>query len=134
MVYRKNILIRSTQEFQDITKQIESLIRESGIYQGQILVQTLDLSAGLFRAPTGREELVQDIQKEIRLLIPARINFNYEESPEMTAGCIKSALFSSSISGIVADGGLDVGEGLGFFFADFDGPRNCQCAVCIVGE
>lgn len=134
MVYRKNFIIRSTRAFQDITKQIEQLILESGIRQGQILVQSMELSTGLFRAPTDRKELVQDIQKEIRLLIPARINFNYEESPEMTAGCVKSALFGSSISGIVADGGLDVGEGLGFFFADFDGPRNCQCAVCIVGE
>lgn len=134
MVYRKGFIIRSAQVFQDITKQIELLIQESGIRQGQILVQSSNLSTGLFRAPTGQEKLLQDIQKEIRLLIPARINFSYEESPEMTAGCIKGALFGSSVSGIVADGSLDAGEGLGFFFADFDGPRDCPCAVCIVGE
>lgn len=134
MVYTNTILIRSRRTAQDITDQIESLIQESGIHRGQIIIQTTELSTALLRAPRMQDKILQDIQKEIRLLIPARISFNHEESPEMTAGCIKSALFGSGICGIVSDSTLISGERLGIYFVDFDGPRACCCVVCIIGE
>lgn len=135
MVYTQKLTLRSeAASVQEITQSVEAVMIASGIRDGILTVETSVPASGVFLAPENSRKALQDIMKEMRRLVPARINFVNEESPEYAAGCVKSALFGASVSRVVKDGMLASEDGNGIYFADYDGPRDCCCLVCVVGE
>ena len=134
MVYTTQLKLKtSSVPAKEITEAVADIIAASGVKQGIALVETQNIASGVLRAPAGNEKSMQDVMKELRHLIPARINFANEESPENAAGCVKCALFGASVACTVADGALSGAEN-GIYFMDYDGPRTCTCMVCVLGE
>ncbi len=133
MVYQKELSVRTDQRTAlDITELVASAVRESGIRTGIVLVQTVTRATGVLCA--ARDACVlTDLRREMRNLVPARINYANEISPEEAAGCVKAALFGTSAGCIVKDGALLGGEETGVYFMDYDGPRDCVCSVCVTG-
>lgn len=133
MIYTKVLKLKTSREpASEITKQVLEVVASSEIKQGIVLVETQNTSSGVLRAPSGNEAAVADIVKEMRHLVPARINFYNEESPEAAAGCVKCALFGASVACALNDGAL-CGADNGIYFMDYDGPRTCDCTVCVIG-
>ena len=79
-------------------------------------------------------EVLEDIVKEMRKIIPARINYLHQDGPENAAGHIKSALFGTSVSMIIKDGKLLIEDKQDVCFADYDGPQIRTYRVCVMGE
>ena len=131
MVFTKEWIVRSEKTL-DITEQVEKTVRKSGIRTGLVQVETCELASGVLRADRNGDKTLLDTVREMRFLIPARINFANTESPEHAAGCVKAALFGSTLTCRVADGALCGAYGI--YFLDYDGPRNCVFSVCVVGE
>lgn len=118
----------------NITKAVTEALSGCGIKNGMVTVETASPATGILRMAAGEEKVVYDVVKEMRRLVPARINFKNEESPEQAAGCIKSALFGASVTCVVKDGALAFGKESGIYFMDYDGPRTRTYRVCVVGE
>lgn len=134
MVYTTELKLRtSAVPAQEITGAVAEAIAASGVKQGIVLVETGNAASGVLRAPAGNEKAMQDVMKELRHLVPARINFANEESPENAAGCVKCALFGASVACAVVEGALSGVEN-GIYFMDYDGPRTCTCTVCVLGQ
>lgn len=135
MVYIKELKIRTGRDSCDIiTSQVDRAIKESGILSGVAVVESGDESVGILKIAGCTPEVVEDIRKEMRRLVPARINFTNQDSPENTAGRIKSCFYGSSVSLIVKDGKLLCDEKQDICFADYDGPQDRTFSVCVYGE
>lgn len=135
MVYLKECLITTGRDsLQKITAEINNAINESTIVNGSVTVETVHSTAGILKITSQGNEVLEDIVKEMRRMIPARINYKHQESPENAAGHIKSTLFGSSLSLIVKEGRLLCTDMQDIYFADFDGPRLRKYNICVYGE
>ncbi len=135
MVYIRELTIRTGRDsYEVITAQINRVITESGIENGIAVVESSDTGVGILRIADLTDEVVEDINREMRRLVPARINFSNQDSPENTAGRIKGCFFGSSVSLIVKDGKLLSRGKQDVCFADYDGPQDRTYSVCVYGE
>lgn len=117
-----------------ITDNVKEVIKESGIKNGIAVVESCHSTTGVLMIASYGKEILDDITKEMRRNIPARINFKHQQAPENAAGHIKSSMFGTSVSLIIKDGKLLCDGKQDVYFADYDGPRNRQYSVCVMGE
>ena len=135
MVYIKEFRLTTGRDsLQKITAEVNKTIKESKITNGTVIVETAQSTAGILKVTSSGEEVMEDIVKEMRRIVPARINYIHQDSPENAAGHIKSSLFGSSLSLIVKDGRLLCEGKQEICFADYDGPRERTYSVCVMGE
>ena len=135
MVYiREFRLTTGRDSLQKITAEVNETIIESKIKNGTVTVETAHSTAGILKVTSVGEEVGEDIVKEMRRIVPARINYIHQDSPENAAAHIKSSLFGSSVSLIVKDGRLLCEGKQEICFADYDGPRERTYSVCVMGE
>ncbi|MBR4421674.1 MAG: secondary thiamine-phosphate synthase enzyme YjbQ [Erysipelotrichaceae bacterium] len=135
MVYTKEYKITTDRDsLQDIAAEVNETIKESGIRNGIVTVETTEEATGIFKIASLGKEVQDDIVREMRRIVPARINFYHQDSPENAAGQIKNCLFGSSVSLILKEGKL-LCEGKQIVcYADYDGPRERSYHVCVIGE
>jgi secondary thiamine-phosphate synthase enzyme len=75
----------------------------------------------------------EDIQDEIRRLIPTRVDFKHQhDTPEDAAGHVKSAIIGVSLTIMLENGELLLGHSQGIYFLEFDGPRMRECYVKVI--
>ena len=135
MVFNKEFTITTGRDsLTKITDSIRETIKECKAQNGIVTVETAHSTAGILKITVQGEEVLDDIVREMRRLIPARINFYHQESPENAAGHIKSAFYGSSLSMILKDGRLLCEDKQDIYFADYDGPRVRTYSVCVVFE
>ncbi|WP_321301294.1 secondary thiamine-phosphate synthase enzyme YjbQ [uncultured Sphaerochaeta sp.] len=118
-----------------LTDQVKDSVEKSGVKSGLCVVYTPHTTAGLtvtsFWDPKGFE----DIQDEIRRLVPTRIDFKHQhDTPQDAAGHVKSSLIGISLTFIIEDGTLLVGHSQGVYFLEFDGPRKREYYVKILSD
>ena len=119
----------------DLTDQIKDCVGKSEVKDGLLCAfithTTAALTVNSFWDPLGHE----DIQDEIRRIIPTRVDFKHQhDTPEDAAGHVKSTLIGPSVTFIVDEGKLLLGHSQGIYFLEFDGPRNRECFVKIIGQ
>lgn len=118
-----------------LTDTIKEYVTATGIQEGQCMVFTPHTTAALtitsFWDPRGFE----DIMDEIDRLIPTKINFKHQhDTPQDAAGHVKSSLIGVSLAIPVHEGKLVLGHSQGIYFLEFDGPRNREYCVSLLGE
>ena len=118
-----------------LTEQIKDCVKKFGVKSGLLCAfithTTAALTVNSFWDPLGHE----DIQDEIRRLIPTRVDFKHQhDTPEDAAGHVKSTLIGPSMTFIIENGELLLGHSQGIYFLEFDGPRNRECIVKILEE
>ena len=136
MVYIKEYEITTTDKnsLHNITSVVEEAIKESGIKNGVVVVETIHSTAGILMIASYGKEILDDVIREMRRIIPSRINFYHQQAPENAAGHVKSSLFGTSVSVIVKDSKLLCTGKKDVYFADYDGPQNRRYSICITGE
>lgn len=118
-----------------LTDTIKDYVAAAGIREGQCMIFTPHTTAALtitsFWDPRGFE----DIMDEIDRLIPTKINFKHQhDTPQDAAGHVKSSLIGVSLAIPVHEGKLVLGHSQGIYFLEFDGPRNREYCVSLLGE
>lgn len=118
----------------EITDQVREIVRNSGVQDGLCAIYCTHTTAGIVMTSCGVKETPEDIQDELRRIVPTRVDFKHQhDTPEDAAGHIKSAVVGSSITLFIEDGELYIGNTKGIYFAEFDGPRNRQVLVKTIG-
>jgi len=124
---------RSREQMIDITGQINSLIGQSGIREGVVLVYCPHTTAGITINENADPDVVSDILLTLSKLVPSNMS-GYRHSEGNSDAHIKSSIVGCSEQLLVKDSSLELGTWQGVFFCEFDGPRSRRVFVQIRGQ
>lgn len=119
----------------DITDEVKEMVREEGIKSGLCCVYVPHTTAGI-TLYSGVDPLgLLDLNDAVKQMIPTRADFHHQcDGPTDAAGHIKSSLIGASMTFIVEDGELVLGGSQSIYFFEFDGPRDRQYFVKVIGQ
>jgi secondary thiamine-phosphate synthase enzyme len=134
----------------DITENIKNGGIESGLSEGQVLIQSAHATAGLY-VNENEERLLEDFVLYLNRQAPRGNEFYLhdniaerdcpDDEPENGHSHIKAAFYSNASVGLVLhDKKLHLGKYQRVFFAEFDGPcprkhkSNRTYLISIIGE
>jgi len=117
----------------DITSQVGSLVAQSGITNGDVIVYCPHTTAAITINENTDPSVPHDILLTLAELVPHhRPGYRHSEG-NSDAHC-KSSLIGCSEQILIKDGTLSLGTWQGIFFCEFDGPRSRRAIVQICGE
>jgi secondary thiamine-phosphate synthase enzyme len=117
----------------DITSQVGSLVAQSGITNGDVIVYCPHTTAAITINENADPSVPHDILLTLAELVPHhRPGYRHSEG-NSDAHC-KSSLVGCSEQILIKDKSLDLGTWQGIFFCEFDGPRSRRAIVQIRGE
>ena len=131
MVYEITLKTTGRNQFIDITRQVESIVLQSGVKKGICVIYVPHTTAGVTinenADPTVRKDIISMLEK----LVPWRETF-YEHAEGNSAAHIKSSLIGCNQTVIVQEGKLLLGTWQGIYFCEFDGPRTRRVFVKVI--
>ncbi|MGD1119318.1 MAG: secondary thiamine-phosphate synthase enzyme YjbQ [Dehalococcoidales bacterium] len=132
MIYKLNIKTHAQTEFQEITAQIREVVKESKIESGICIVYVPHTTAGVMINEHADPDVVEDIAAQLEKLAPRHAAYKHGEGN--AAAHIKASLIGTSATVPIQYGDLALGTWQGIFFGEFDGPRNRNVLVKIIGD
>ena len=135
--YRKELHfhLNSRRGLVNITPQVESALAESGITEGLLLVNAMNITASVF-INDDEGGLHHDFEKWLENLAPEKPYSQYAHN-----GCednadahLKRTIMGREVVVAVTNGRLDFGTWEQIFYYEFDGKRDKRALVKIIGE
>jgi len=117
----------------DITDEVKSIIRQSGITQGSVIVFCPPTTGAITINENADPDVVHDVLLTLSEIIPANRK-GYQHSEGNSDAHVKSSLVGCSETVIVKDGKMLLGTWQGIYFCEFDGPRRRTVKVQITGQ
>jgi secondary thiamine-phosphate synthase enzyme len=136
--YRNELVVNipSRRGFLNITPQVESCLRESGITEGLVLVNPLHITASVF-INDDESGLHHDYEQWLEKLAPHEpVNgYWHNRTGEDNADAhMKRQVMGREVVVAVTEGRLDFGTWEQIFYGEFDGLRRKRILVKIIGE
>jgi secondary thiamine-phosphate synthase enzyme len=120
------------EEFLDITRDVRSAVRNSGIENGIALVFVPHTTAGVTINENADPDVKEDILMALKKIVPDSLPWRHAEGN--SPAHVKAGLVGSSIQIIVEGGDLQLGTWQGIYFCEFDGPRDRNVFVKVFGQ
>ena len=119
----------------NITDKVQQAVRESGIKEGMVLVNAMNITASVF-INDDENGLHQDYEKWLEGLAPEKPYSQYRHNGyEDTADAhITRTMRGRATVVAVTDGKLDFGTWEQIFYFEFDGKRDKRVLIKIIGE
>ena len=124
---------RSRNQMVDISRQVASIVNESGISAGDAIVYCPHTTAAITINENADPTVPQDMLLTFEELIP-HSNAQYRHLEGNSDSHAKSSLVGCSEQILIKDGALMLGSWQGIFFCEFDGPRSRRVLVQVRGE
>jgi len=136
--YRKELWFNlpSRRGFVNITSQVETAIRESGIRDGLCLVNAMHITASVF-VNDDESGLHHDYEKWLEKLAPHEPidQYRHNDTGEDNADAhMKRQVMGREVVVAITNGELDFGTWEQIFYGEFDGRRRKRVLVKIIGE
>ncbi len=134
-VFTKWISIETHKKFQQIpiTDYVESILFESRIQEGMVLVYSGHTTVGIYLGNTDKY-LPQDIESFLEQKVPNDPQYLHNIYGGGNASAhLKNLLIGVSVVIPVTQGKLELGEWQGIFLGEFDGPRKRRITVKVMG-
>lgn len=122
--------------FVNITPQVEECIRESGVKEGLVLVNSMHITSSVFINDDERG-LHHDYAKWLEKLAPHEpiSQYRHNDTGEDNADAhIKRQVMGREVVVAITNGKLDFGTWEQIFYGEFDGRRKKKVLVKIIGE
>jgi secondary thiamine-phosphate synthase enzyme len=140
-VVRDTIEIRTedSQQFLDVTKQVQDVVSRSSIRNGTLLINSLHTTIAVF-VNEFQSALLDDLGVVLQKLIPRRDGYfhddpRYSDCDRANAHAhLRATLLGRPIALAVAEGEVLLGQYQSVIVAELDGPRERRLQVQIVGE
>jgi secondary thiamine-phosphate synthase enzyme len=121
-------------EYINMTPQVESALRKSGIQEGMILVSAMHITAGVY-VNDAEDGLIADIDDWLEQLAPFRQDYRHHRTGETNGDShLKSLLVHHEVVVPVTKGKLDFGPWQQVYYAEFDGQRSKRVIIKVMGE
>ena len=115
----------------DITEPVQRIVAKSSVSQGFCQVYVAHTTAGVFINENADPDVMDDLLTTLDRLVPWENDYRHAEGN--AAAHIKAILVGSAQTVPVEAGRLALGRWQGIYFADFDGPRQRQVQVTLLG-
>ncbi|MHC4644407.1 MAG: secondary thiamine-phosphate synthase enzyme YjbQ [Planctomycetota bacterium] len=120
-------------EMIDITGQVASIVRQSGISNGDVTVYCPHTTAAITINENADPSVPHDILLTLEELIP-HYRPGYRHSEGNSDAHCKSSIVGCSRQVIVSGKSLNLGTWQAIFFCEFDGPRSRKVIVQVRGQ
>ena len=124
---------KSRNQMIDVTSQVASVVEQSGIREGDVIVFCPHTTAALTINENADPDVVHDMLLTLSELMPQRRSGYRHNEGNSDAHC-KSSLVGCSVQLLVTDGRLCLGTWQAIYFCEFDGPRPRRVQVQVRGE
>jgi secondary thiamine-phosphate synthase enzyme len=119
-------------QFVDITREVESAVRDSRVSSGVCYVYVPHTTAGVAINEHADPDVARDVEGIFDRLIPHEGPYRHGEGN--TDSHMKAILTGTSQTVLVANGKLALGTWQGIFLCEFDGPRERTVFVKVVRD
>ncbi len=121
--------------FTNITTQVESAVKHSGVREGLCLVNAMHITASVY-INDDESGLLKDYEEFLERLVPYdvkkyRHNLTGEDNGDAH---IKRQLMGREVVVAITKGALDFGPWEQIFYGEFDGRRKKRVLIKIIGE
>jgi len=135
--YRKelNFNIPSRRGFVNITDEVQEAIYESGIKEGLVLVNAMNITASVF-INDDESGLHSDYERWLEGLAPEKPYDQYAHNgfEDNADAHLKRTIMGREVICAITNGKLDFGTWERIFYGEFDGKRNKRVLIKIIGE
>lgn len=135
--YRKELWfhVPSRRGLVNITLQVEEALRESGIKEGLILVNAMNITASVF-INDDESGLHHDYEVWLEKLAPEKPYSQYRHNgfEDNADAHLKRTVMGREVVVAVTEGRLDFGTWEQIFYFEFDGKRDKHALIKIIGE
>jgi len=130
-----HITTKSKEEIVNITPQVQKICRVSGIKEGMALVFPYHTSSAVYISDSDRG-ITSDLLKILKKAAPPSDNYVHDDAdPKKNAdGHLKSTLTGHHIVIPISNGRLDLGQYQTIYYAEFDGMREKEVLVKVIGK
>ena len=127
--------IPSKMAFENITPNVEEVIRKSGVKEGLVLVNTMHITASVFINDDERG-LHRDFERWLEKLAPEKPYAQYEHNgaEDNADAHLKRTIMGREVVVAITAGRLDLGPWEQIFYYELDGRRDKRVLVKIIGE
>ena len=135
--YRKELFFHlpTRRGLVNITPQVEEALRESGIREGLVLVNAMNITASVF-INDDEPGLHQDFEKWLEGLAPEKPYSQYRHNgyEDNADAHLKRTVMGREVVVAVTGGRLAFGTWEQIFYFEFDGKRDKHALIKIIGE
>jgi secondary thiamine-phosphate synthase enzyme len=123
--------------FENITPQVERIVRQSGVREGLVLVNAMHITASVF-INDDEPGLHEDYQRWLEGLAPFDASpqrYQHNRTGEDNADAhLKRQVMGREVVVAITQGKLDFGPWEQIFYGEFDGRRPKRVLVKVIGE
>jgi len=121
-------------EYVNITREVETALKKSGVREGMVLVSAMHITAGVY-VNDAEDGLIQDIDEWLERLAPTGPDYRHHRTGESNGDAhLKSLLVHHEVIIPVTNGALDFGPWQQVYYAEFDGQRPKRVIIKVMGE
>ncbi len=135
--FRKELFfnIPSRRAYINITQQVQQCIDESGIKEGMVLVNAMNITASVF-INDDEDGLHSDFEKWLEKLAPEKpySQYNHNGYEDNADAHLKRQIMGREAVIAITKGKLDFGTWEQIFYGEYDGKREKRVLVKIIGE
>ncbi len=125
---------KTHREYINITRQVEEIVKKSGVQEGMVLVSAMHITAGVY-VNDAEDGLIQDIDEWLERLAPFNPNYRHHRTGETNGDAhLKNLLIHHEVIIPITKGALDFGPWQQVYYAEFDGQRRKRAVVKVMGE
>jgi len=114
----------------DITREVSSVVAESGVINGVCHLNCLHTTAAITINENADPDVKADLLMALRSIV--QDGWPYTHAEGNSPAHVKSSLVGASLAIPVSGGRLVLGTWQGIIFCEFDGPRSRRATVTVV--
>jgi len=135
--YRKELYFNTPtrRAYINITDQVQKCIDESGIKEGLVLVNAMNITASVF-VNDDESGLHRDFERWLETLAPEKPYSQYDHNgfEDNADAHLKRQIMGREVVAAITNGKLDFGTWEQIFYGEYDGKRRKRVLVKIIGE
>ncbi len=135
--YRKELWFNVPQRrgLVNITRDVQAAINESGVKEGLVLVNAMNITASVF-INDDESGLHRDYERWLEKLAPEKPYSQYDHNgfEDNADAHLKRTIMGREVVCAITNGKLDFGTWEQIFYYELDGKRNKHALIKIIGE
>jgi len=131
MISRISVFTRNKEALEEITHRVREAVRRSGVDDGMCYLFVPHTTAGVVINENADPSVARDILSQFEAMAPSKGHYQHLEGN--APAHIKASMVGTSAAVPVEKGRLALGRWQGIFLAEFDGPRERDVVVQVMG-